>query len=167
MQAAMQSVRSFPARSVFPVPSLHSVLISPVRCRSRFAVGLVCWWGPHYAGANKLIVSWANRKDGELDVPKEVRGLTVRAALDAAFGEPALCCLSCNNTVVLTLSLYAFLYEAPLRDNNVFLFKICTTVPLNECYVSFPRIIAQDAEVSLLKGSVLLWCDSDSRPCKT
>ena len=66
---------------------------------------------------------------GELDVPKEVRGLTVRGALDAAFGGPALCCLSCNS-VVLMLSLYAFLYEAPLGDKNVFLFKslyYCTT----------------------------------------
>ena len=131
MQAATRShllvatgmgVPSFPARSVCPVPNLHSVLISPVRCRSRSAVGLVCWRGPHYAGANKLIVSWANRKDGELDVPKEMRGLTVREALDAAFGEHALSCLSCN-TVVLGLLLYAFLYEALLGDNNVFLFK--------------------------------------------
>ena len=86
--------------------------------------------GPHYAGAYKVIVPWANGKDGELYVPREVRGLTVREALDAAFGEPALCCLSCNIPIVLTLLLYAFFYEAPLGDNNVFLFKslyYCTT----------------------------------------
>ena len=130
--AAGMGVRSFPARSVCPVPNLHSVLISRVRCRSRSAVGLVCCWGQRESTGSvlcKVIVPWANGKDGELDVPKEVRGLTVREALDAAFGEPALCCLSCN-TVVLTLSLYAFLYEVPLRDNNVFLFKslhYCTT----------------------------------------
>ena len=48
--------------------------------------------GAHRAGANKVIVPWANRKDVELDVPKEVRARmqfvfarTVREALDAAF----------------------------------------------------------------------------------
>ena len=44
-----------------------------------------------------MIVPWANRKDVEHDVPKEVRARmqfvfarTVREALDAAFGEGAL-----------------------------------------------------------------------------
>ena len=53
--------------------------------------------GAHRAGANKVIVPWANRKDVELDVPKEVRtrmqfvfARTVREALDAAFGEGTL-----------------------------------------------------------------------------
>jgi ATP-dependent Lon protease len=48
--------------------------------------------GAHRAGASKVIVPWANRKDVELDVPKEVRtymrfvfARTVREALDAAF----------------------------------------------------------------------------------
>ena len=53
--------------------------------------------GAHRAGANKVIVPWANRKDVELDVPKEVRtrmqfvfARTVREALDAAFDEGTL-----------------------------------------------------------------------------
>ncbi|KAH9008756.1 Lon protease C-terminal proteolytic domain-containing protein [Lactarius hengduanensis] len=53
--------------------------------------------GAHRAGANKVIVPWANRKDVEHDVPKEVRARmqfvfarTVREVLDAAFGEGAL-----------------------------------------------------------------------------
>ncbi|KAI9459929.1 ATP-dependent protease La [Lactarius psammicola] len=53
--------------------------------------------GAHRAGANKVIVPWANRKDVEHDVPKEVRARmqfvfarTVREALDAAFGEGTL-----------------------------------------------------------------------------
>jgi ATP-dependent Lon protease len=48
--------------------------------------------GPHRAGASKVSVPWANRKDVELEVPKEVRmhmqfvfARTVRLALDAAF----------------------------------------------------------------------------------
>ncbi|KAH9177264.1 Lon protease C-terminal proteolytic domain-containing protein [Lactarius sanguifluus] len=47
--------------------------------------------GAHHAGANKVIVPWANRKDVEHDVPKEVRARmqfvfarTVRELLDAA-----------------------------------------------------------------------------------
>ncbi|KAH9044893.1 ATP-dependent protease La [Lactarius deliciosus] len=53
--------------------------------------------GAHRAGANKVIVPWANRKDVEHDVPKEVRARmqfvfarTVHEVLDAAFGEGAL-----------------------------------------------------------------------------
>ncbi|KAH8987330.1 ATP-dependent protease La [Lactarius akahatsu] len=53
--------------------------------------------GAHRAGANKVIVPWANRKDVEHDVPKEVRARmqfvfarTVREVLDAAFGEGTL-----------------------------------------------------------------------------
>ncbi|KAF8262462.1 Lon protease C-terminal proteolytic domain-containing protein [Lactarius quietus] len=53
--------------------------------------------GAHRAGATKVIVPWANRKDVEHDVPKEVRARmqfvfarTVREALDAAFGEGTL-----------------------------------------------------------------------------
>ncbi|KAH9039666.1 ribosomal protein S5 domain 2-type protein [Lactarius pseudohatsudake] len=53
--------------------------------------------GAHRAGANKVVVPWANRKDVEHDVPKEVRARmqfvfarTVREVLDAAFGEGAL-----------------------------------------------------------------------------
>ncbi|KAH9029165.1 Lon protease C-terminal proteolytic domain-containing protein [Lactarius pseudohatsudake] len=53
--------------------------------------------GAHRAGANKVIVPWANRKDVVHDVPKEVRARmqfvfarTVREVLDAAFGEGAL-----------------------------------------------------------------------------
>ena len=53
--------------------------------------------GAHRAGANKVIVPWANRKDVEHDVPKEVRARmqfvfarTVREVLDAAFGVGAL-----------------------------------------------------------------------------
>ncbi|KAH9022788.1 ATP-dependent protease La [Lactarius pseudohatsudake] len=53
--------------------------------------------GAHRAGANKVIVPWANREDVEHDVPKEVRARmqfvfarTVREVLDAAFGEGAL-----------------------------------------------------------------------------
>ena len=49
--------------------------------------------GAHRVGANKVIVPWANRKDVEHDVPKEVRARmqfvfarTVREVLDAAFG---------------------------------------------------------------------------------
>ena len=49
--------------------------------------------GAHRAGANKVILPWANRKDVEYDVPKEVRARmqfvfarTVREVLDAAFG---------------------------------------------------------------------------------
>ncbi|KAH9039670.1 ATP-dependent protease La [Lactarius pseudohatsudake] len=52
--------------------------------------------GAHRAGV-KVIVPWANRKDVEHDVPKEVRARmqfvfarTVREVLDAAFGEGAL-----------------------------------------------------------------------------
>ena len=48
--------------------------------------------GAHRAGASKVIVPWANQKDVELEVPKEVRtrmqfvfARTVREALDAAF----------------------------------------------------------------------------------
>jgi len=48
--------------------------------------------GAHRAGANKVILPWANRKDVEYDVPKEVRARmqfvfarTVREVLDAAF----------------------------------------------------------------------------------
>jgi len=50
--------------------------------------------GAHRAGPDKVIVPWANRKDVEDDIPKEVRvcmqfvfAWTVREALDAAFGE--------------------------------------------------------------------------------
>ncbi|KAH9056835.1 ATP-dependent protease La [Lactarius vividus] len=53
--------------------------------------------GAHRAGANMVIVPWANRKDVEHDVPKEVRARmqfvfarTVREVLDAAFGEGTL-----------------------------------------------------------------------------
>jgi len=53
--------------------------------------------GAHRAGANRVILPWANRKDVEHDVPKEVRARiqfvfarTVREALDAAFGAGAL-----------------------------------------------------------------------------
>ena len=49
--------------------------------------------GAHRAGANKVILPWANRKDVEHDVPKEVRARmqivfarTVREVLDAAVG---------------------------------------------------------------------------------
>ncbi|KAH9022790.1 Lon protease C-terminal proteolytic domain-containing protein [Lactarius pseudohatsudake] len=53
--------------------------------------------GAHRAGANKVVVPRANRKDVEHDVPKEVRvrmqfvfARTVREVLDAAFGEGTL-----------------------------------------------------------------------------
>jgi len=53
--------------------------------------------GAHRAGTNKVILPWANRKDVEHDVPKEVRARTqfvfvrtVREALDAAFGAGVL-----------------------------------------------------------------------------
>jgi len=53
--------------------------------------------GAHRAGANKVILPWANRKDVEHDVPKEVWARTqfvfvrtVREALDVAFGVGAL-----------------------------------------------------------------------------
>ncbi|KAH9177271.1 Lon protease C-terminal proteolytic domain-containing protein [Lactarius sanguifluus] len=53
--------------------------------------------GAHRAGANKVIVPLANRKDVEHDVPKEVRARmqfvfarTVREVLDAAFGDGTL-----------------------------------------------------------------------------
>jgi hypothetical protein len=53
--------------------------------------------GTHLAGANEVIVTWANRKDVEPDVPKEVRARmqfafarAVRSALDAAFEEGTL-----------------------------------------------------------------------------
>jgi ATP-dependent Lon protease len=53
--------------------------------------------GSHRAGASKVILPWANRKDVEHDVPKEVRTRTqfvfvrtVREALDAAFGAGTL-----------------------------------------------------------------------------
>ena len=53
--------------------------------------------GAHRVGASKVIVPWANRKDVEHDVPKEVRARmqfvfarTVREVLDAAFGDGTL-----------------------------------------------------------------------------
>jgi len=53
--------------------------------------------GAYRAGTNKVILPWANRKDVEHDVPKEVRARmqvvfarTVREVLDAAFGVGAL-----------------------------------------------------------------------------
>ncbi|KAF8487020.1 ATP-dependent protease La [Russula ochroleuca] len=53
--------------------------------------------GAHRAGANRVILPWANRKDVEHDVPKEVRvrtqfvfARTVREVLDAAFGVGSL-----------------------------------------------------------------------------
>ncbi|KAH9990850.1 Lon protease C-terminal proteolytic domain-containing protein [Russula vinacea] len=53
--------------------------------------------GAHRAGANRVILPWANRKDVEHDVPKEVRvrtqfvfARTVREVLDAAFGAGSL-----------------------------------------------------------------------------
>ncbi|KAH9008059.1 ATP-dependent protease La [Lactarius hengduanensis] len=63
--------------------------------------------GPHRAGANKVIVPWANRKDVEHDVPKEVRARmqfvfarTVREVLDAAFGEGALPSIVPTNNLI-------------------------------------------------------------------
>jgi hypothetical protein len=41
--------------------------------------------GPHCAGASKVIVPWANRKDVELEVPKEVR-MHVCVCADDALG---------------------------------------------------------------------------------
>jgi ATP-dependent Lon protease len=62
--------------------------------------------GAHRAGANKVIVPWANRKDVGLDVLKEVRARmqfvfarTVRETLDAAFGEGTLSCHSLTPVV--------------------------------------------------------------------
>jgi ATP-dependent Lon protease len=53
--------------------------------------------GAHRAGANKVILPWANKKDVEHDVPKDVRARmqfvfarTVCEALDAAFGAGTL-----------------------------------------------------------------------------
>ena len=53
--------------------------------------------GAHRAGANRVILPWANRKDVEHDVPKEVRARihfvfarTVREVLDAGFGPGSL-----------------------------------------------------------------------------
>jgi ATP-dependent Lon protease len=53
--------------------------------------------GAHRAGASRVILPWANRKDVEHDVAKEVRARiqfvfarTVREALDAAFGPGSL-----------------------------------------------------------------------------
>ncbi|KAI0263695.1 Lon protease C-terminal proteolytic domain-containing protein, partial [Russula aff. rugulosa BPL654] len=53
--------------------------------------------GAHRAGANRVILPWANRKDVEHDVAKEVRvriqfafARTVREVLDAAFGPGSL-----------------------------------------------------------------------------
>jgi len=53
--------------------------------------------GAHRAGANKVVLPWANRKDVEHDVAKEVRARiqfvfarTVREVLDAAFGPGSL-----------------------------------------------------------------------------
>jgi ATP-dependent Lon protease len=53
--------------------------------------------GAHRAGVNRVILPWANRKDVEHDVPKEVRvrtqfvfAGTVREMLDAAFGVGSL-----------------------------------------------------------------------------
>jgi ATP-dependent Lon protease len=56
--------------------------------------------GAHRAGANKVIVPWANREDVELDVLKEVCARmqfvfartvrTMREELDAAFGKGTL-----------------------------------------------------------------------------
>ena len=53
--------------------------------------------GAHRAGANRVILPWANRKDVEHDVAKEVCARiqsvfvkTVREVLDAAFGPGSL-----------------------------------------------------------------------------
>jgi ATP-dependent Lon protease len=53
--------------------------------------------GAHRAGANRVILPWANRRDVEHDVTREVRGRiqfvfarTVREVLDAAFGPGSL-----------------------------------------------------------------------------
>ncbi len=53
--------------------------------------------GAHRVDANRVILPWANRKDVEHDVPKEVRARiqfvfarTVREVLDAAFGPGSL-----------------------------------------------------------------------------
>jgi hypothetical protein len=160
---------------------------------------LTCRWGQEKvlgarrAGANKVIVPWANRKDVEHDVPKEVRARmqfvfarTVREALDAALAKgrcrgarsrrssragykldasfacaytrchfqcypPApiaflIVCVtvarSCallsqlHRSSFLTLSTYAFPYDALMGENNViFLFD---TVPVNESHMSMP-----------------------------
>jgi ATP-dependent Lon protease len=46
--------------------------------------------GAHRAGANKVIVPWANQEDVGLDVPKEVH-----ARMQFPSG-PTLCCPYCN-----------------------------------------------------------------------
>ncbi|KAN0118143.1 Lon protease (S16) C-terminal proteolytic domain containing protein, partial [Russula decolorans] len=55
--------------------------------------------GAHRAGANRVNLPWANRKDVEHDVAKETRGhiqfvfaRTVREVLDVAFGPGSLPC---------------------------------------------------------------------------
>ena len=53
--------------------------------------------GAHRAGVAKVILPWANRKDAEHDVPREVRARvqlvfvhTMEEALEAAFGKGVL-----------------------------------------------------------------------------
>jgi ATP-dependent Lon protease len=79
-----------------------SVVLLQITLHGRVSPGLVGRikekvLGAHGADASRVILPWANRKDVERDVAKEVRGRiqfmfakTVREALDAAFGPGSL-----------------------------------------------------------------------------
>jgi hypothetical protein len=81
------------------MPNLRGILILSVSCRSRSAVGVKeKVLGAHRAGANKVIVPWANRKDVELDVPMGAHAYAVRVCADGAGG--TRCCVRRRDAAV-------------------------------------------------------------------